>query len=484
MPEYQSTSGRSNHTGSSGVATRGELTADFTTSLRDGYRMTGLDRARHNAVTSGDINQLSLNREVLRGDDGHFSHRISTKGITNQQKAGSCWMFAALNTIRPQIIRECRVSEFEFSVPYLQFWDKMERANLFLESVIEMRDADFLERDWEILNKSTLDDGGWWNYVVGLVEKYGVVPKSVMPPTHGSSNTAVFNEVFGRLVRSRAVRIIDRNKEGSEEEELRAIKEDALREVYRFLVINFGEPPVEFEWRYKKTRKSVEDNEEPVEDGDLTSMETFTPFSFLKRFVGRSLREFVCLYNDPKNEMGRHYVFRSATNIVGNRPMDFVNIGMSAMKRIAIASIRANEPLWFAANMHYDQSAELGLMHDRLFDYESLFGLDLTLSKADRARFHAAVSNHAMTLMGVDLDSDGQPKKWLVENSWGNEKGKDGWWTLHDSWFDEHVYTVIVHRQHVPEEILARFEDEPTELPAWYPGAPGAGWTTEFQLGI
>lgn len=451
----------------------GELSPEFIESLGNGFELDSADRARHNAVTSGDINSLALNREILRGDDGHFSHRIRTKGITHQKNSGRCWMFAALNILRSRMISELRLSDFEFSAAYLQFWDKMERANLYLEEVIGRRESDFMDREWDTLNRGALEDGGWWNFVVGLIRKYGVVPQSAMPETHGSSNTDVLNEVFARLIRSRAVRILRRHSEGTDVPELRAMKEDALRELYRFLVINLGKPPAEFDWRYKREGKPGDNAEEGVEDSDLSATERFTPKSFCARFVGRPLDEHVCLYNDPKKDTGGHYVFGGANNIVGNPSMDFVNIGMDAMKSIAIASIRNNDPMWFAVNMSYDQSEKLGIMHDRLFDYESLFGLDLSLDKADRARFHSMASNHAMTLMGVDLDPGGRPVKWLVENSWGGDRGAKGWWTLFDSWFDEHVYTIIVHRSHVPEDILACFGEVPTELPAWYPGALG-----------
>lgn len=451
----------------------GEISLDFIESLRGGYVMDMADRARHNAVSGGDLSSLALNREILRGDDGHFSHRIRTKGITHQKSSGRCWMFAALNTLRPRIIHDLKVSEFEFSVAYLQFWDKIERANLYLEAVIERRESDFLDREWEVFNRSSLDDGGWWNYVAGLVRKYGVVPQSAMPETHGSSNTNILNEVFGRLIRSRAVRILARHADGASEDELRAMKQDVLREVYRFLVINMGEPPAAFDWRYKREGKAGEEPLDGVEDPALTATERFTPKSFFDRFIGRPLDEYVCLYNDPKNELGGHYEFHGANNIVGNRDMDFVNIDMKAMKSIAIASIRGNDPMWFAVNMSFDQSEKLGVMHDGLYDYESLFGVDLSLAKADRARFHSMASNHAMTLMGVDLDAAGRPLKWLVENSWGEDRGAKGFWTIFDPWFDEHVYTITVHRSHIPEDILKRFGEKATVLPAWYPGAPG-----------
>lgn len=455
------------------------LTPEFLADLRVGYVMTAGDRACHNAVTNNAVNSLVLNRDVLRGNDGHFNHRIKSNGITDQKNSGRCWMFAGLNVLRPQVIRNNRMVEFEFSTAYLQFWDKMEKSNLYLESIIELRDADFLDRDWEMVNKWTLEDGGWWNYLVGLVEKYGAVPLSAMTETHGSTHTQTLNHILGRLLRTQAVRIMKQHQDGTGIEALRAGKIEALREVYRFLVINLGEPPVDFEWRYKLRKAPHRTGDEAaaemltVAEEDLTAPERHTPQSFYKKYIGNSLADFVCLYNDPHNELDRHYSFDRTRNIVGNDCMHFVNIDSAPMKEIAKASILANEPVWFAVNMDFDQSAKHGLMEHQLFDYESLFGIDLTVSKADRTHFHAGASGHAMALMGVDLAEDGRPVKWLVENSHGDDTGDKGRWTLHDKWFDEHVYTIIVHKRHVPAEILKRFDEEATVLPAWYPGAQG-----------
>jgi len=457
----------------------GTLTQNFLTELRESYEMSVGDRACHNAVANNDVNSLALNRDVVRGDDGHFSHRIKSKGITHQKQSGRCWMFAALNVLRPQVIRDHSMAEFEFSTAYLQFWDKLEKSNLFLESIIELRDANYLDRDWEMVNKLTLEDGGWWNYAVGLVEKYGVVPVSAMPETHASTHTATLNDILGRLLRARAVLLLEKYADGADLEVLRAEKLATLRDVYRFLVINLGRPPTKFEWRYRLCRQpngkdaDTTTNMQSVADDDLSTPEQHTPHSFSRKYIGNSLNDFVCLYNDPYNELGRHYRFNRAHNIVGNECMHFVNIDTAPMKSIATASILANEPVWFAVNMSTDQSRKHGLMEYQLFDYESLFGIDLTISKADRTRFHAGASSHAMAIMGVDLATDGRPRKWLVENSWGDETGNKGLWTLHDKWFDEHVYTIIAHKRHVPADILQRFEEEPIELPAWYPGASG-----------
>ena len=451
----------------------GALTPELLANLRDGYEMDAGDRARHNAVTNAEINKIALNREIVAGEDGHFSHKIKTKGITNQKSSGRCWMFAGFNVMRPKVINELGLDGFEFSNAYLQFWDKMEKSNLYLEDIIELRDVDRLDREWLLVNEWLVGDGGWWNYVTGLISKYGAVPSSVMPETHSSENTSTMNKVLARLLHSQAAALIKAGEAGSGEEALRTMKEKSLKEIYRFLAINLGEPPTEFEWRYQvKSKDGKEDETVEVADKNLTSARSYTPQSFYKEFVGVDLNEFVCLYNDPSQEMNAHYRFHRARNIAGEDDMNFVNIEISQMKEIAVKSVLANQAMWFAVNMSEDQSREHGMMEVDLYDYETLFDVKLDLSKAERSRFGAGASNHAMVLTGVDL-KEGKPTKWLVENSWGDEKGNKGRWTLYDDWFTEHVYTIIVHRKHVPKETLAIFDQAAEVLPAWYPGAKG-----------
>ncbi|MDA7615362.1 C1 family peptidase [Akkermansiaceae bacterium] len=451
----------------------GALTPELLEDLRDGYEMDAGDRARHNAVTNAEINKLALNREIVAGEDGHFSHKIKTKGITNQKSSGRCWMFAGFNVMRPKVINELGLDGFEFSNAYLQFWDKMEKSNLYLEDIIELRDVDRLDREWLLVNEWLVGDGGWWNYVTGLISKYGAVPSSVMPETHSSENTSTMNKVLARLLHSQAAALIKAGEAGSGEEALRTMKKKSLKEIYRFLAINLGEPPTEFEWRYKVKSKDEKEGEMvEVADKNLTLAKKYTPQSFYKEFVGVDLNEFVCLYNDPSQEMNAHYRFHRARNIAGEDDMNFVNIEISQMKEIAVKSVLANQAMWFAVNMSEDQSREHGMMEVDLYDYETLFDVKLDLSKAERSRFGAGASNHAMVLTGVDL-KEGKPTKWLVENSWGSEKGNKGRWTLYDDWFTEHVYTIIVHRKHVPKKTLAIFDEGAKVLPAWYPGAKG-----------
>lgn len=457
----------------------GALTEEFLSELRDGYEMDAADRARHNAISNNAIDKLALNRDIVRGEDGHFTHRINTKGITNQKSSGRCWMFAGLNVMRPRVIEDLGLEGFQFSSAYLQFWDKMEKANLYFEYVIELRDSAPLDREWQLINEWVVHDGGWWNFVTALIDKYGVVPVSAMRETHSSENTKTMNAVLERLLRSRAVGLVDAHESGSDVAALRELKKGAMEEIYRFLVLNLGEPPTEFEWRYEKKESGSDGDEKAesktppkVEQERLTEWQTYTPQSFYKEIVGVDLSQFVCLYHDAFNPTGKHYRFSRASNMAGEPEMNFVNVDIGVMKSIAVNSVLANQPMWFAVSMGIDQSREHGLMEHELFDYETLFDIEMPFSKSDRLRFNAGASDHAMVLTGVDL-KDGEPRKWLVENSWGDEKGNKGKWTLYDRWFDEHVYTVIVHKDHVPADVLSLFEQEAEVLPAWYPGAGG-----------
>lgn len=496
----------------------GGLTPEILEDLRQSYKR---DDVRFNALASNPIDALVLNRSVLDAHDTHFSHRIRFKGVTDQHQSGRCWLFAGLNTLRPAIIAKNNLDGFEFSASYLQFWDKLEKSNLYLEFMIELRDTDPLDREWESVHKWTLDDGGWWQFVVALVGKYGVVPKEAMPTTATSEKTDTLNKILQRKLHVDAARIHEMHRAGSDVNALRAYKNQAMAEVYRILAQTLGEPPREFTWRPPAKKKDADKKDDdkkddakkedgkkevvqrddarkqgakgdeekkvaekkvgdkavakagkPALDIDLTPAKKYTPQSFYREVVGAALEDYVSLYSDPLNPKMKHYAFERARNLADKADVDFVNIEIDDMKKIAMASVVANEPVWFACDVGKDQSSKQGIMAVNLFNYGPLFNLNLQLNRAQRILYRDGGSNHAMVFMGVDV-VDNKPAKWLVENSWGTEKGDKGTWTLYNDWFDEHVYMVIVNKRHVPAEMLKVFDEPVKVLPPWYPGAGG-----------
>ena len=448
---------------------KGSLSGPLLTRLHSSFEMNEVDRARFNAITHSDLNELALSHELKAKDDGHFSHRVTTKGITNQKSAGLCWLHASLNLLRPKVIKKLGLENFEFSTAYLQFWDLLEKGNRYLEGVITLRQADPLDRTWKILNQGIAGDGGWWGYAKTLIEKYGLVPTSVMPETRNNKDTRIMSKVLAELLRSKAAEILREHGKGSKETALRRIKEGAMKDVYRFLALNLGKPPAEFEWRHEKEKKGNETAKAKngVKQDRLTAWKKYTPQSFFKETIGLELSDYYCLFHAPDRPFDKHYVFDEQYGTIGTDEMNFVNLEIEPIKKICLKAILSDEPIPFGVDMGIDQSTKHGLMEHKLFDYESLFGIEIELSKPERKRLCAQRAGHMMAIIGTDLRK-GVPQKWLIENSWGDDKGQKGLWTLFDSWFDEHVDHVIVHKRHIPAKTLKIFRKKPIRLPIWY----------------
>jgi len=437
-------------------ADQGVLTAKTIDEIRTSFKMDSHTRAMYNSITSNDISSLALNRDILRQHNEIFSHKIDTKGITNQKKSGRCWLFAGLNIMRPIVIKKYNLESFEFSQSYLAFWDKMEKANCFLERIIEFRDRDILDREMEIILRKPIPDGGYWESVVNLIEKYGVVPKDIMPETNSSENTSLMNAIISRKLRADAVKLRKMHQEKKPVKKLCAEKTNMLADTYKMLVMNLGEPPAEFQWRFEDQNSVV------------SELRCYTPKSFYEELVGVDLNEYVDIFNDPAKQYNKHYQLALSKNVYDGDDVHFANIEMETLKDIATKSVLDDEPVWFACDVGKDQSKEHGIMAMNMYDYDAIYEIEMHMSKAERALLRESVPNHAMAFVGVDIHNE-KPVKWLVENSWGKEKGSEGLWTLYDTWFDTNVYSIIVKKKYVPEEILRVLEQPPKILPPWDP---------------
>lgn len=432
------------------------LTSGLVERIRSGFEADTHTRVMINAITNANVKDIAMNRDIVTNHEDNFSHKVKTKGITDQKGSGRCWLFAGLNVLRPKVINDLKLDGFEFSQSYLAFWDKLEKSNLFYEDVIRLRDKDLMDREVEMTLTDPIGDGGWWNYAVSLIEKYGVVPKSVMPESNSSSSTGMLNNTLQTKLRSDAVHLRNRAAEGASVEALREDKERMLAEVYRILVINYGNPPAQFEYRYK------------VDDSTLSPVESYTPREFYKKYVDIDLGEYVILFHNPTRPTGRYYQTGGARNVYGNPAMSFVNVEVSVLKDVAKASLMDDQPVWFACDVGPDQNRKLGIMALGMYNYEDIYGIDMGMTKAERILYRETSANHAMVLTGVDIRDD-KPVKWLVENSWGEDDGAKGVWSMYDSWFDEYVFNVIVEKKYVPKDVLKIFETTPEVLPPWDP---------------
>jgi bleomycin hydrolase len=354
------------------------------------------------------------------------------------------------------------VQEFEFSQNHAMFWDKLERANYFLEAIIDTAERDVDDRTVAFLLDSLASDGGQWNMFVAIVNKHGLVPKSVMPETQSSANTAAMNAVLRRLLRQGAQTL--RRVAAGSVEAARAEKGEILAVVHRVLCIHLGTPPEEFLWQWTD------------KDRVFHRAGKMTPQEFATEYVGVPLDDYVCLVHDPRasSPMGRTFTVEYLGNVLGAPPVTYLNVGIDVIRAIASETLQGGEPVWFGCDVGKMMSSDFAVWDANLFDYPSVYDTTFALSKADRLVHHESAMTHAMLFTGVDI-LDGRPKRWRVENSWGKDRGRDGFFTMNDSWFDEYLFEIAARKDSLPEELRASLGAPPIVLPAWDPMGALAG---------
>lgn len=433
-----------------------EITPGLLGELRNSIEEDQSIQALINAVSNNDLKDLVFNNRFHREHDDLFNFKIETSGITDQKQSGRCWLFAGFNVMRPEVMEKYNLERFEFSENYLFFWDKLEKANMFLEAMIETADRDIDSREIQTLLENPVPDGGWWNYVVSLIEKYGAVPKEVMPETRNSSSTGRMNSQLNRMARAFASGLRKEYAAGAEPEQLRKKKKEMLNKVYRLLVLHLGLPPREFTWR-------VENRDREIFEKD------YTPNSFYEEAVDIDLREYVNVMDHPAHEYNRLYRIRYCRNMPEVDDMEFVNLPVSRLREFARSALLNNEPVWFAADVGTGNDTRNGILSSRIYDYEALIGSSPEMSKSERVQYGESVPGHAMVLIGMDIGENDRIRKWQVENSWGDDTGNKGLWTMYDEWFRKYVFSVIIHRRHLTDEASGILETKPEILPAWDP---------------
>ena len=432
------------------------LTGSHLDTLRSDFTGNRVHKAVQNALANTPLQDIALDHDVAVGIDRSVSHHLDDWRVTNQKRSGRCWLFAGLNLLRPSAAKAMNLKDFEFSQNYLLFYDKLERANYMLENVIDLAGTDLDDRTMVQVMRATAEDGGQWNMFVALIDKHGLVPKSVMPETHSSSHTAEMNKILRLVLSEGAMRLRDQHAAGADLDALRKIKSEVIESVYRVLCLHLGTPPTSFTWQWKDKDNAFH------RDGELT------PQEFASRYVTLPVDDYVCLVHDPRHEYGRTYTVDRLGNVVDAPGIVYLNVDIDVIRSAAVKAIEAGEPVWFGCDVSPQMHRKLGLWDAKLFDYDSLYDITTTMDKERRLRYHQTAMSHAMLFTGVNL-VDGAPTAWRVENSWGEEGGDNGYYTMADSWFDEYVFEIAARKSTLPDEIVAGLDTEPIVLPAWDP---------------
>ena len=432
----------------------GGIDAKMLNKLRNGYTASPEQKAIKNALSTTSILTLATNGDNLAMCDTHFSHRVKTKGITDQKSSGRCWLFTGLNVLRAKMISTHNLAEMELSQNYWSFYDLLEKSNLFLQAIIDTRDLPLDDRKVDWLLHNPIGDGGQFTGVSNLIMKYGVVPKEVMPETFQSNNTRHMRTILSLKLREYALDL--RNTKSKIAASSMKVKQ--LTEIYRILVECLGVPPTEFEWTHRNRK------------GEVISTEKYTPKSFYDKFIGEDLENnYIMVMNDPSREYGKVYEIEYDRHVYDGENWLYINLPIERIKEMAIASIKDNTAMYFSCDVGKFLDRNKGTLDLANLDYESLFRTSFPMNKKERILTFASGSSHAMTLIAVDLDENEKPRKWMVENSWGSKSGYKGNLIMTDEWFNEYMFRLVVERKYVPQDILDMLNQQPILLPAWDP---------------
>ncbi|MBX9922782.1 MAG: C1 family peptidase [Rhabdochlamydiaceae bacterium] len=438
-----------------------KISLEAINSMRNDFYKSSKYRALQNVVARTDIKQVALNWDKFATVSHTFSDKITPElAATSQSQSGRCWIFAVLNLLRIPMAEKHNINDFEFSQSYLFFWDKFEKANYFFENVIDTAKEPHDSRLVMYLfdSSSLFSDGGQWHMAVNLINKYGLVPKSVFPDNEACLSSGQFNQILKSKLREQGVVLRKLVAAGSTSKKILEAKNKMLEEIYRMLSLHMGTPPNHFNWEFYD------------KDKNFHSFKKLTPHTFYKKHLKVNLNDYVCLVNSPRKQTPYYKTFtvKCLGNVIEGDPILYLNVPIEEMKSVAIKSLKANEPVWLGCDVAKSFHHGLGVMDLNLYDLELIYDVSFATTKEMRMNYGESKMTHAMLFTGVNL-VDKKPNKWCVENSWGDKPGKKGYFMMTDEWFDEYMFEIAVHKKYLPKKLIKLLSLPEISLDPWDP---------------
>lgn len=435
-----------------GAQKQGGISASMLQQIEKSQGSTATNKALFNAVASNRIDNLAKNFSNRNTFDTHFSVETTKQSIHDQKSSGRCWMFSSFNVFRADFARHHADSlSVEFSHDNLFFYDQLEKANLMLQGVIDNAKKPMDDVRVQFFFKNPLNDGGTFCGAADLAPKYGLVPKSVQPETFSAENTSKISSLISSKLREYGLELRKMVADGKKAQAIDARKTEMLSTVYRMLAMALGEPVKEFTYQFRN--RSGEPVGEP---------RRYTPLEFYNETVGHKLAgTFIMVMNDPRRPYHKTYEVEYDRHVYDGTNWKYLNLPMEDIAKLAIASLKDGKKMYSSYDVGKQFDRELGYLDTENFDYASLFSTTFPMNKADRIATFDSGSTHAMTLVAVDLDKDGNPLKWKVENSWGPNNGAQGCLIMSNRWFNEYMFRLVVDKKYVPENLQKEFEQKP-----------------------
>ena len=432
--------------------TQGSITPEMLAKIQKEQKLTAADNALANAIAANAIDDLAKNRKAAHQLDTHFSIETPEQSITNQKSSGRCWMFSGMNVLRADFARRTDSLRVDFSQAYLFFYDQLEKANLFLQGVVNTAKKPIDDPQVQFFFKSPINDGGTFCGVADLTEKYGLVPKQVMPESFSSDNTSKMASLLKSRLREDGLTLRKMVAEGKKNADIEKAKTGMLATIYRMLALTIGEPPTEFTYAHVDKKGN-----------SVGETKTYTPQEFYKEVVGEKLNgTFIMAMNDPRRPYYKTYEVELDRHTYDGHNWKYINLPMDDIEQMAIASLKDGKKMYSSYDVAKMLDRKRGYGDTENFDYGSLLGTSFNMTKAERISTFDSGSTHAMTLTAVDLDKDGKATKWKVENSWGADWGQKGCMIMSDRWVREYLFRLVIDKKYVPETILKQYEQKPT----------------------
>ena len=432
------------------------LTLDLIKSFSNKFHTDKTNIALQNAISSNDIRKLAINRNNLGKTDNYFKYKVETNGITDQKSSGRCWLFTGLNVLRPIATANMNISDIKFSQTFLFFYDQLEKANLFLEGIIDTRTKPLEDKRVEWLLKNPIGDGGQWTGLVDLATKYGIVPEDVMPESYNSENTRIISELLANNLKADAMEIRTMASQKKSDAAISTRKVEMLSDIYKVLALSLGEPPTEFSWRFTD------------KDNKISELINYTPITFYKKWVNINLTDYVMFMNDPSRPFYKLYEIDYDRHLLEGGNWKYINLPINEIKDYAKKSIIANEAMYFSCDVGKQLDIDRGYLDINNYNYSGLFSVNFEMDKKQRIETFASGSTHGMTLVGLDVDKEDKSTKWLLENSWGM-KGYKGFLIMTDDWFSEYMFRLVINKKYIPEQVMKILETKAVMLPPWDP---------------
>ena len=430
----------------------GGISADMLKEIQQSQKLSSADKALFNAVASNSIDNLAKNHANRGAIDTYFSVETKAQSITDQKQSGRCWMFSGFNVLRSNFANRTDSLSVELSQDYLFFWDQLEKANLFLQGVIDCASKPMDDVRVQFFFKNPINDGGTFCGVSDLVDKYGLVPSDVMPETFSAENTSKATALIKSKLREFGLKLRDMANGGKSANEIKTEKTKMLSEIYRMLTLTLGEPVKEFTYAFKN------------KDGrTVTEAKKYTPKSFAAEILGGKTigGSFIMVMNDPRREYYKTYEVEYDRHTYDGTNWKYLNLPMEEIAKLAIASLKDGRKMYSSYDVGKFLDSKRGYCDTRNYDYGSLFGTTFGMNKAQRIMTYDSGSTHAMTLTAVDLDAKGNPTKWKVENSWGADWGQKGCLIMTNDWFNEYMFRLVVDKKYVPAKTLKQYDQKP-----------------------